>query len=214
MSRTAVPILRRRKIEDGSGEVVPIRERRDAAYYRDGAEGMIRWCEEFVYVPVYPEGRDIADWILIGNLPKEKSKKTGKSYWDMWENEKRIFRQALVMEDGRFKNRLIVFCWMRGEGKSLAACLIKLWKFFCFPRQKIMLGANSKDQVKFVHYDIIKEIILNSPGLRKHIGSANIQEKEIRLVNKATNGVESVIRSISSFSGIVSNITGYTFSEM
>lgn len=96
---------------------------------------------------------------------------------------------------------------------SLIACLVQLWKFFCFPRQQIMLGANSKDQVKFVHYDIMKEIILNSPNLLKIIGAKNLQEKEMRLVDNKKR-VVSMVRSISSFSGIVSNITGYTFSEI
>lgn len=96
---------------------------------------------------------------------------------------------------------------------SLIACLVQLWKFFCFPKQAIMLGANSKDQVKFVHYDIMREIIQNSPKLLATVGERNIQEKEIRLQN--SKGVTiSIIRSISSFSGIVSNITGYTFSEI
>jgi hypothetical protein len=44
-------------------------------------------------------------------------------------------------------------------------------------------------------------------------GEKNIQEKEIRIVDSEGN-VRSMIRSISSFSGIVSNITGYTFSEI
>ena len=96
---------------------------------------------------------------------------------------------------------------------SLGACLIQLWKFFCFPRQQIMLGANSKDQVKFVHYDIMKDIILNSPKLVRIIGKKNIQEKEMRLMDSKKRPI-SMIRSISSFSGIVSNITGYTFSEI
>jgi hypothetical protein len=117
------------------------------------------------------------------------------------------------MRNGRLKHRLIVFCWPRGEGKSAVACLIQLWKFFCFPQQQIMLGANSKDQVKFVHYDIMRNIILNSPKLLEIVGKRNVQEKEIRLCDSQGN-VGSMIRSISSFSGIVSNITGYSFSEM
>ena len=96
---------------------------------------------------------------------------------------------------------------------SALACLVQMWKFFNFPRQQIVLGANSKDQVKFVHFDIIKDIVLNSPPLLNIVGRRNIQEKEIRLVD-SKGVVRSVIRSISSFSGIVSNITGYTFSEI
>lgn len=59
----------------------------------------------------------------------------------------------------------------------------------------------------------MSDIILNSPRLLSDIGGReNIQQKEIRI--KDINGaVASVIKPISSFSGIVSNITGYTFSE-
>jgi hypothetical protein len=102
---------------------------------------------------------------------------------------------------------------MRGEGKSLVACLIQLWKFFNWPKQQIVLGANSKDQIKFVHFDVMKDIIKNSPPLFNIIGERNIQEKEIRLRDDKGN-ITSVLKPLSSFSGIVSNITGYTFSEM
>jgi hypothetical protein len=37
-------------------------------------------------------------------------------------------------------------------------------------RQQIMLGANSKDQIKFVHYELITDILLNSPKLLAKIG--------------------------------------------
>lgn len=96
---------------------------------------------------------------------------------------------------------------------SFIAVLIQLWKFFNFPRQQIMLGANSKDQTLFVHYGIMRDIILNSPKLLRIIGKRNIQEKEIRLRDSRGN-IGSFIRSISTATGIVSNITGYTFSEI
>ena len=182
--------------------------------YKDGAEGMIKWCNDFVHVPVYAEGDDMATWVRLGALSDVINPKTGKSSKQMWEKQCDILREALQMQNGRFIHRLIVFCWPRGDGKSLLACLVQLWKFFNWPRQQIMLGANSKDQTKFVHYDIIRDIILNSPSLYEMIGGdRNLQEKEIRLVDSRGN-VKSIIRSISSFSGIVSNITGYTFSEI
>jgi len=181
--------------------------------YRNGGEGCCQWIEENCCVPIYPNDSDIPVWTLIKNLPKEPHPKTGKSYWTIWNEQKKILKEALQMEDGRFKYALIVFCWMRGDGKSLLACLVQLWKFFNFPRQQIMLGANSRDQVKFVHYDIMKDIILHSPNLLRTIGKKNIQEKEIRFRDGKGN-IQSIIRSISSFSGIVSNITGYTFSEI
>lgn len=180
--------------------------------FRNGGEGMTLWCEENVYAKIYLPGSDVSTWWPMGDLPKKPNPDTGRSYHYMWEMQKEILHEALVMRNGRFKHRLIVFCWQRGEGKSYLACLTQLWKFFCWPAQQIMLGANSKDQVKFVHYDIMRDLIINSPNLKRIVGEKNIQEKEIRLTSKKR--VVSIIRSISSFSGIVSNITGYTFSEI
>lgn len=181
--------------------------------YKDGPEGFVSWCEDKVSIPIYPVGAVMAQWCPIKDLPTELNPKTGKSYRSIWEAQKEICRQALRMVDGEFVHRLIVLCWMRGEGKSLLACLIQLWKFFNWSKQQIVLGANSKEQITFVHFDIMKDIILNSPPLLKVIGKRNILEKKIRLTDDSGNDV-SVIRAISSFSGIVSNITGYTFSEI
>ena len=201
--------IRKKVVEEMTGEP----EQNIFEQYRNGGEGFALWAEDNLMVPIYPEGSDIPIYYSLKNLPDELNPKTGKSYKQMWEEQKEICREALRMENGRFVYRQIVFCWMRGEGKSLLVCFIQLWKFFNWPRQQIMLGANSKDQVKFVHYDIMRELIINSPKLLKEIGRQNIKEKEIRIVDR--NGVvRSIIRSISSFSGIVSNITGYTFSEI
>ena len=181
--------------------------------YIDGPEGFVKWCEDNVSIPIYPVGAVMAQWCPICNLPTEINPKTHKSYRTIWEAQKDICRQALRMVDGEFIHRLIVLCWMRGEGKSLLACLIQLWKFFNWSKQQIVLGANSKEQITFVHFDIMKDIIINSPPLLKIIGKRNILEKKIRLTDDQGNDV-SIIRAISSFSGIVSNITGYTFSEI
>lgn len=181
--------------------------------YRDGGEGCIKWIEENCCLPIYPVGVEYAVWCPVSQLPDTIDRETGKSYKAMWEAQKIILREALAMENGRFIYKIIVLCWPRGEGKSLLACLIQLWKFFCFKKQLITLGANSKEQTKFVHFDIMTDIIRNSPKLLAVIGEKNLQEKMIRFVD--SNGVvRSSIRSISSFTGIVSNITGYTFSEI
>lgn len=181
--------------------------------YRDGGVGFGKWCEDHICLAIYENDSPIAVWTSIAEFSEEKSPITGRSWRDIWEEQKKVAEEALLMVDGKFVYRLIVLCWMRGEGKSLFACLMQLWKFFCFPRQQIMLGANSKDQVKFVHFDIMRDIILNSPRLLEIVGRKNVQEKEIRLRDRKGN-IGSFIRSISSFSGIVSNVTGYTFSEM
>lgn len=181
--------------------------------YRDGPEGFIRWCEENVSIPIYPVGAVMAVWCPIKDLPSELHPRTGKSYRGIWYAQKEVVRQALRMVNGEFIFRLIVFCWMRGEGKSLLAVLIQLWKFFNWSKQQIVLGANSKEQITFVHFDIMKDIILNSPPLLVGVGKRNILDKKIRITDDKGNDV-SVVRAISSFSGIVSNITGYTFSEI
>jgi hypothetical protein len=185
----------------------------DIRRYRQGGKGFVDFCSERVRIPIYPPGAQIPEWVLIKDLPDTKHKDTGRSPAEFWYNQIKVAALALEMKDNEFIHRLIVFCWMRGESKSLLTCLIQIWKFYCFPKQLIVFAANSKDQVKFVHFDITKDIILNSPELLAITGKKNIQEKEIRLKNKA-GVVMSTIRSISSFSGIVSNITGYTFSEI
>ena len=180
--------------------------------YSDGGAGFSKWCEDLVCIPVYHEKQSIPRWTPMNQLPDDTNI-DGKSYKTFWEEQKNVLNEALKMEAGRFIYRLLIFCWPRGEGKSFVVVLIQLWKFFCFPRQQIMLGANSKEQTKFVHYDIMRDIILNSPKLLRIIGRKNIQEKEIKLRDKRGN-IGSFIRSISTSTGIVSNVTGYTFSEM
>jgi len=182
--------------------------------YQNGGEGMTLWAEENVRVKIPIPGTHHSEWRLMGDLPTEKDPDTGRSWAEFWQAEKDILHEALEMRNGKFKHRLIVLCWMRGEGKSFLVCLIQMWKFFCFPNQQIVLGANSRDQVKFVHYDIITDTIRNSPELLQVIGHKNIQEKQVNLRSAEDNGIISTIRAISSFSGIVSNITGYSFSEI
>ena len=176
-------------------------------------DAMIRWCEEKVNVSIVPFGSSVSTWVPLGDLPREKHPETGRSYRDLWEGQKDVLREALQMENGRFKHRLLVFCWPRGEGKSFIVCLIELFRFFNFPRQKIVCGANSKDQVQFVHYDIMKSIVLHSPRLLAEVGRKGVQQKGLYFFDKH-GAAQSEIRTISSFSGIVSNINSYTFSEM
>ena len=108
--------------------------------YRDGAEGMIKWCNEKVYTPIYHKEKTLPEWVLMGNMPNTINPETGRSFLSMWEEHQRIIREALKMENGRFVHRLIVFCWPRGEGASTLSCLIILWKYFNFinHKQKIM----------------------------------------------------------------------------
>ncbi len=181
--------------------------------YQNGAEGFIKFIESNVKFSVPQQNSPVPKWIYPTELSDKPHSKTGKSFKEFWDYQKSVFREALRMENGQFKYRTLVFCWPRGEGKSLMVCLIQLWKFFCFPRQLIVFGALSKDQTRFVHYDMIQSVIMNSPKLLNVIGKANIQRQSTVLKNRKGEVVSS-FQPISSYSGIVSNITGYTFSEM
>ena len=182
-------------------------------FYQSGAEGFIAFVEENVRFAVPNPHSPIPRWQYPTELSDEPDPITGKSFFGMWSKQKEVFREALEMRDGRFRYRLIIFCWPRGEGKSLMVCLIQLWKFFCFPRQQIVFGALSKDQTKFVHYEMIQSVLLNSPKLINVIGKANVQRGQTVLKNNKGEVISS-FQPISTYSGIVSNITGYTFSEM
>ena len=181
--------------------------------YRDGGEGLIQWAEDKVNVSITPFGTPVPVWVPLGDLPTDPHPETGRSYRDMWEAQKDILREALKMENGTYVYRQVVFCWPRGEGKSLMACLIELHRFFNFPRQLIVCGANSKDQVQFVHYDIMRNLVLHSPKLLDDIGRKGIQVKGMFFKDQY-GAIQSELKTISSFSGIVSNINSYTFSEM
>jgi len=201
------------------------------AAYRKGAEGLILWAEDCVWVSIYPVGSEFAVWVPLGsaNLPDtiicpetgqsyremwcKVNPETGRSYQYMWEKQKEVLREALVMEGGKFRYRLIVLCWPRGEGKSFLAVLILKWKWHCWPKQDIRLCANSKEQTGHAHLSIAKDMILNSPKLLKSVGKKNILEKEIRRRDSRGN-VVSKLEIISSASGIFSNINGYAFSEI
>jgi len=197
--------------------------------YRKGGDGFIKWAEDNVWVSIYPVGREFSVWVPLGsegngNICSKTNEsyhtmwvkvhpETGRSYSGMWKNQKAVLRQALEMNAGKFRYRLIIFCWPRGEGKSLLAVLLQLWKWFCWPRQDIKFCANSKDQTDHAHLSIAKEIILNSPNLLKIVGKKNILEHEIRRRNNYGHLV-SKIEIITTSSGLFSNINGYAFSEI
>uniref|UniRef100_A0A6M3IEU1 Terminase n=1 Tax=viral metagenome TaxID=1070528 RepID=A0A6M3IEU1_9ZZZZ len=181
--------------------------------YRDGGEGFIRWVEDNVCLPIYPPGSKISKWVPVKSLPDTPDPDTGRSYKSFWDRQKDVMREALRMERGRFVYRLIVLCWMRGEGKTYLNCLFQMWRFFCWPKQVIVLCANSREQTDFISFTTIKDIIVNSPNLRKIVGARNIQKQLIRLRDSKGN-ITSVIISVTSFSGIFSNITNYSFTEI
>lgn len=185
----------------------------DLIAYRNGGEGLVKWAEENVRVPIQYGDSAVEAWVYLGEMPDRKHPETGRSFKYFWEKQKEQLVRALEMHNGHFIHRLIVFNEPRGDGKSYRAVLVQTWKFFCFTKQQIVFGANSKEQTKFVHFTTASNMILNSPKLVDQLGKKNIQDKEIRMKN-SRGEIVSFMKPISTMQGIVSNITGYTFSEM
>lgn len=182
--------------------------------YRNGGDGMIQWAEDNVRISITPVGSSIPKWYPMSDLPSEINPKTGRSFKMLWECQKKILREALRMEDGEFVYRLIVLCWMRGEGKTvIGPCLINLWKFFCFPKQKIVLAANSQNQTKFITFDLMTSIIRNSPNLNAIMPKHSIVNKEIRMLDDMGDPASKIMCG-TAHTGIYSGATGYAFSEM
>ena len=175
------------------------------AEYRNGGEGFIMWVEDNVRLSVFPDGSDIPQWLPFSEFPSGAK--------EMWKRQQENFIiPGLEMKDGVFKHRLLIAMWPRGEGKSVLTTLIQLWRFFCFPKMTIILGANSIGQVRFHHFEEMGKVISNSPKLIMRLGVQNLQQRQIQMKDKQGN-VISFIRPVSSFSGIYSGCTGYTFNE-
>ena len=173
--------------------------------YRKGGEGFIQWVEENVRLSVFPEGSDIPQWMSFPEFPPKIR--------EMWKRQQEyLIIPGLEMNDGEFKYRLLIAMWPRGEGKSVEAILIQLWRFFCFPKMTIILGANSSGQVRFHHFEEMVRVISNSPRLVTKLGKQNLQQRQIQMKDGKGN-VTSFIRPVSSFTGIYSGCTGYTFNE-
>lgn len=172
--------------------------------YRMGGEGLIKWAED----NIRRLDREQQKWIPLV----------------LTEFQKETFRECLAMSknergSNQFKHRIIAFCRPRGDFKSYDVMLILLWRFFCFFSEVIVLGANSKEQVRFIHFDLARDTILNSPRLLDVVEHDNIKEKGIYLVEKGTSriGKDKIINQIvpiSAFTGLLSNITCAAFSEI
>lgn len=172
--------------------------------YRQGGEGLIKWAEE----NIKRLDREHQRWVPL--VLTDFQKETFKECLIMEKNEKGILK---------FKHRIIAFCRPRGDFKSYDVMLILLWRFFCFFAEVIVLGANSKEQVRFIHFDLARDTILNSPKLLDVIGHENIKEKGIYLIEKGTSRISkdkiiNQIVPISAFTGLLSNITCAAFSEI
>lgn len=188
---------------------------RKIRFYQFDPLGAETWMEDHICVAVTDYRTGQQQWVPLGEVQDIPHPDTGRSYKSMWDYQKEnVIRPATSRDENGFLTySTVVNCTPRGEGKSYLNVLLILWRFFTQPRQLIILGANSKDQSKFALYDIITELILNSPKLVHILGAENIKEKEIRMRDSHSH-VASKIMAVSAFTGIYSNITAFAFSEI
>jgi len=186
-------------------------------FYQTDPLGAETWLEDHVCVNILDFSIGVERWVPLGELAQMTTPHpiTGRTYHDMWQWQKENYIRPATSRDeyGMLKYHTVICCEPRGEGKSIKTCLLNLWRFFCLPAQTSILGANSKDQSKFALYDIIVKLIRNSPKLIAILGPENILDKEIRLKNSKRETV-STITAVSAFTGIYSNLTSYSFSEI
>lgn len=182
---------------------MPILKPRKQIGYRDGGEGFLRWA--------------------IDNVKRFDRAYNAWIPFEPTSMQEETFKECLQMgDDGLFKYQTIVFCRPRGEFKSYDVCLIVMWRFFNFPRERVILGANSRNQVNFVHYGVIKDTILNSPNLLDMVGEDNVLDAGV-YIREQRSGKQKVINAkdvissivpVSATNGIYSNLTCCTFSEL
>ena len=183
-------------------------------FYRFDPKGPETWIEDHIRVFITDVLTGQQSWVSVGKLPDTPHPVTGRSYKQMWERQKlEIIRPAMSRDEhGHLKYHTVILCVPRGEGKSFVNCMLMLYRFFVFPKQLIVLGSNSRDQSKFSLYDIMRDMCLNSPQLLHILGDKGVREKSIILTDRQGNTVSS-IATVSTFTGILSNITACAFSE-
>jgi len=172
------------------------------SFYRDGAEGMIKWVEDNVLfkITVNNENEQAAvEWVSPKNLPDERDE-YGRSYKTLWEFGKSVIREMLRMENGRYVRNLCVLCWPRGETKSFIMVLIGLHRFFCFSYAKVFLTGSSKAQSGNSLLDEMKAVIKYSPKLFEKVTKKGLLQESI-VMEKGVN----YIKQLSTQSGLVSN---------
>lgn len=163
---------------------------------------------------VYPkDGEGLIAWAKDNVLREDKRKNKWVKFIPLAYPQIEFFHKALELRpDGTYKNKIIVACRPRGDFKSFDIIVLFLFRLFNLPREKIMLSANSKDQVKFVHFDEATEIVKHSPRLW-NVPGLDVQAKKIRLMSGKKDEY-SYIEPMPSMSSIRSNITCATFSEI
>lgn len=165
----------------------------------------------------YPhDGPGVLAWIKDSKIVRE-NKRTNK--WEeiiLWDKQIEYIMEAMkrvtTPRGEEYKYRLILCSAPRGEGKTLLNALITMFRFFNLFGEVINLSGNSKDQVTFAHYDLIKKTILNTYLLNNTPGLV-VKEKYIALLRKVGDPV-CQIKAVPTSSGLLPGTTCAVFTEL
>lgn len=188
--------------------------KRQMYFWQTDPLGPKDWMEKHICVAVPSFKTGISRYVSLGELSDEPHPITGRDYKAFWEWQCENVITPMHERDGTgfYKYRTIVLVTQRGVSKTFMNAFSLLYRFYTMPRQRILLGSNSVSQSKFSMYDTLTDIIRNSPKLMAILGPENIREKDIVLRNSRGEQV-SLIRTVSSSTGILSNLTAVNFTE-
>jgi len=162
--------------------------------YPMSGEGFMRWLDD---KKVMLQNKQLRKWVPFIPLGFQRE----------------FFLEALRQDkNGKYLYNLIIACWERGEGKTLCIALIVIFRFFNGFEEVINLASESKDLASFIHYNLIKKIILNTQALKNTQG-LEVKEKEIVLM-RAKNDPCCIMKAVPSSSGLLPGTTVAVFTEL
>lgn len=158
-------------------------------------------------------GNGLLSWIEQKQIMVENKRKNRWEKITLYGKQREFLREAFkTKENGDYQYNLILCSAPRGEGKTLLIAIATMFRFFNRFGEVINLSGNSKDQVTFAHYDLIKKMILNTPSLAKTPGLV-IKEKSIVLLKGPSDPV-CQIKAIPTSTGLLPGTTCAVFTEL
>jgi len=102
------------------------------------------------------------------------------------EHQKNALWQAAARgENGDFLYSVVALCWAKGWAKSFTSAIYGLWRAVHFPRQRIFLLANSREQSQSSLLYYMQQLLFSSPKLLRWVGEQNVGETYIHFPNRS-----------------------------
>jgi hypothetical protein len=163
---------------------------------------------------VYPfDGDGFIQWIKDKNVQRKDLRVNRWVPIELWDHQIKFVKEAFKLKpSGDYWYNLIVACWERGESKTFTIALMVIFRFFNRFGEVINLASESKELASFIHYNLIKGIINNTPELAKTPG-LDVKEKEIALLRGPGDPV-CVMKAVPTSSGLLPGTTCAVFTEL